>query len=34
MRERVNDDMKLLSLKPKWAIFIDMWRDFIYIANV
>ena len=28
-KEWVNDDMKLLSLKPEWAIFRDMWRDFI-----
>ena len=25
----MNDDMKLLGLQPEWAIFKDMWRDFI-----
>ena len=24
--ECVNDDMKLLSLQPQWAVFRDMWR--------
>ena len=32
-RECVNDDMKVLGLQPEWAIFRDMWRDFIW-ANV
>ena len=27
LRECVNDDMKLLGLQ--WAIFRDIWRDFI-----
>ena len=27
--EHVNDDMKLLGLQPVWAMFRDMWRDFI-----
>ena len=30
----VKDDMKLLGLQPEWAIFRDMWRDFIHGANV
>ena len=25
----MNYDMKLLGLQPEWAIFWDMWRDFI-----
>ena len=25
----VNDDTELLGLKPEWALFWDMWRDFI-----
>ena len=25
----MNDDKKLLALQPEWAIFKDMWRDFI-----
>ena len=25
----MNDDMKLLSLKPEWAVFRDMWIGFI-----
>ena len=32
-RECVKDDMKLLGLQPEWAIFRDMWRDFIW-ANI
>ena len=32
--ECVKDDMKLLELKPEWAIFKDMWRDVIHGANV
>ena len=27
--ECVNDDMKLLGLWPGWAVFREMWRDFI-----
>ena len=27
--ECVKDDMKLLGLKSEWAIFRDIWRDFI-----
>ena len=26
----VRDDMKLLGLHSEWAIFKDMWRDFIW----
>ena len=26
----VKDDMKLLGLHSKWAIFRDMWRDLIW----
>ena len=25
----MNDDMKLLCLQPEWAIFRDMWRNFM-----
>ena len=32
--ECVKDDMKLLGLQPEWAIFKDMWRDFIHWANI
>ena len=32
--ESVKDDMKLFELQPEWAIFRDMWRDFIHGANV
>ena len=32
-RECVNDDMKVLGLQPEWAVFRDVWRDFIW-ANV
>ena len=28
-RECVNDDMKLHGLQSEWAVFRDMWRDFI-----
>ena len=31
--ECVEDDMKMLGLHSKWAVFMDMWRDFIW-ANV
>ena len=31
--ECVKDDMKLLELQPEWAIFRDIWRDFINRAN-
>ena len=27
--ECVKDDMKLLGLQPEWAIFRDVWRDFM-----
>ena len=27
--ECVNDDMKLLGLQPEWAVFRNVWRDFI-----
>ena len=33
LKECVNDDMKVLGLQPEWAIFRDMWMDFIW-ANV
>ena len=29
----VEDDMKVLGLHAEWAVFRDMWRDFIW-ANV
>ena len=32
-RECVEDEMKVLGLHPVWAVFRDMWRDFIW-ANV
>ena len=32
--ECVKDDMKLLGLQPDWAIFADIWRDFIHGAIV
>ena len=32
-KECVNDDMKVLGLQPEWAIFRDMWMDFIW-ANI
>ena len=32
--ECVEDDMKLLGLQPEWAIFRDVWRDFIYGTKV
>ena len=31
--ESVKDDMKVLGLHPEWAVFRDVWRDFI-LANV
>ena len=30
----MKDDMKLLGLQPEWAMFRNMWRDFIHGANV
>ena len=33
-RECVKDDMKLLGLQPEWAVFRDVWRDFVHGANV
>ena len=32
-KERVDDDMKVPGLQPEWAVFRDIWRDFIW-ANV
>ena len=32
-RECVKDDMEVLGLLPEWAVFKDVWRDFIW-ANV
>ena len=32
--ECVKDDMKLLGLQPKWAVFRDVWKDIINRANV
>ena len=32
-KECVDDDMNVLGLHPEWAVFRDMWRDFIW-ANV
>ena len=32
-KECVDDDMKVLGLHPEWAVFRDVWRDFIW-ANV
>ena len=29
----MDDDMKVLGSQPKWEVFRDMWRDFIW-ANV
>ena len=29
----VDDDMKVLGSHPEWAVFRDVWRDFIW-ANV
>ena len=26
----MNDDMKVLGLQPEWAVFRDVWRDFIW----
>ena len=28
-RDDVNDDMKVLGLRPQWAVFRDIWRNFI-----
>ena len=30
--ECVDDDMKVLGLHPEWAIFRDVWRDFIWAS--
>ena len=30
----MRDDMKLLGLHPEWAMFRDMWRDFMYGTDV
>ena len=32
--EWVKNDMNSLGLQPEWAVFRDMWRDFIHGANV
>ena len=32
-KECVDNDMKVLGLHPEWAVFRDVWRDFIW-ANV
>ena len=32
-KECVDKDMKVLGLHPEWAVFRDVWRDFIW-ANV
>ena len=32
-KECVDDNMKVLGLHPEWAVFRDVWRDFIW-ANV
>ena len=29
----VKDDIKWLRLQPEWAVFRDVWRDFIHGAN-
>ena len=28
-KEYVVDDMKILGLRPEWAVFRDIWRDLI-----
>ena len=28
--ECVNDDIKVLGVHSEWAVFRDMWRDFIW----
>ena len=33
LNECVEDDMKVLGLHSEWAVFMDIWRDFI-LANV
>ena len=32
-KECVDDDIKVLGLHPEWAVFRDVWRDFIW-ANI
>ena len=32
-KESVDNDMEVLGLHPEWAVFGDVWRDFIW-ANV
>ena len=32
-KECVDKDMEVLGLRPEWAVFRDVWRDFIW-ANV
>ena len=32
-KKYVDDDMKVLGLHPEWAVFRDVWRDFLW-ANV
>ena len=33
-RKYVNDGMKMFGFQPEWAVFRDIWRDFISGANV
>ena len=30
-KESVDDNMKVLGLHPEWAVFRDVWRDFIWV---
>ena len=32
-KECVDNDMEVLGLHPEWAVFRDMWRDFIGQAS-
>ena len=32
--ECVKDDMRLHGFQPEWAVFRDVWREFIHGANV
>ena len=32
--ECVNEEKKLFGLQPEWAIFRDIWGEFIYRANI
>ena len=29
-KECVDNDMEVLGLHPEWAVFRDVWRDFIW----